>query len=111
MLAHNVNWDAVEWVQVRGGMERKTFAGDGATLALFRIQPNHERLPHSHHYEQIVYVLRGTADFHVGEEVHRLTGGCLLVIPPNVVHYIDVQGEEEVLELDVFTPKRPEYGG
>jgi quercetin dioxygenase-like cupin family protein len=43
--------------------------------------------------------------------VHRLTGGCLLVIPPNVTHYIAVQGDEEVLELDVFTPKRPEYGG
>jgi quercetin dioxygenase-like cupin family protein len=43
--------------------------------------------------------------------VHRLTGGCLLVIPPHVTHYIDVQGDEEVLELDVFTPKRPEYGG
>ena len=35
----------------------------------------------------------------------------LLVIPPHVTHYIDVQGDEEVLELDVFTPKRPEYGG
>jgi quercetin dioxygenase-like cupin family protein len=111
MPAHNVNWDAIDWVQVRPGMERKTFAGEGATLALFRIQPNHERLPHSHHYEQIVYMLRGTANFHVGEEVHRLTGGCLLAIPPNVTHYIDVQGDEEVLELDVFTPKRPEYGG
>jgi quercetin dioxygenase-like cupin family protein len=111
MPAHNVNWDTIEWTQVRPGMERKTFAGEGATLALFRIQPNHERLPHSHHYEQIVYMLRGAANFHVGHEVHRLTGGCLLVVPPNVTHYIDVQGDEEVLELDVFTPKRPEYGG
>lgn len=111
MPAHNVNWDAIDWVPVRPGMERKTFAGEGATLALFRIQPNHERLPHSHHYEQIVYMLHGTADFHVGDEVHRLTGGCLLVIPPHVTHYIDVRGDDEVLELDVFTPKRPEYGG
>ena len=69
MPAHNVNWDAIDWVEVRPGMERKAFAGEGATLALFRIQPNHERLPHSHHYEQIVYMLRGTADFHVGDEV------------------------------------------
>jgi len=53
----------------------------------------------------------GRINFHVGEEVHRLTGGCLLVIPPHITHYVDVQGDEEVLELDVFTPKRPEYGG
>jgi flavin reductase (DIM6/NTAB) family NADH-FMN oxidoreductase RutF len=33
--------------------------------------------------------------------VHRLTGGCLLVMPPRVRYCIDVQGGEEVLELDV----------
>jgi quercetin dioxygenase-like cupin family protein len=56
-------------------------------------------------------MLAGTADFHVGEEAHRLTPGGLLVVPPNVVHYIKVLGDEVALELDVFTPKRPEYGG
>jgi len=111
MPAHAVNWDAVEWEVICGGMERKTFTGEGATLALHRIQPGHELRPHSHHYEQIVYMLGGAADFHVGEEVHRLAPGGLLVIPPNVTHYIEVQGTEEALELDVFTPKRPEYGG
>ncbi len=44
-------------------MERKTFAGKGATLALHRIQPGHELRPHSHPNEQIVYMLGGTADF------------------------------------------------
>ena len=111
MLAHAVNWDTVEWHPVRKGIQRKTFTGEGATLALHRIEPGHELLPHSHHYEQIVYMLAGTADFHVGEEKHRLTPGGLLVVPPNVVHYIKVLGDEVALELDVFTPKRPEYGG
>ena len=111
MPAHVVNWDAVEWETIRRGMERKTFTGDGATLALHRIQPRHELLPHAHPNEQIVYMLGGTADFHVGGEVHRLAPGGLLVIPSGVTHYIEVQGTEEALELDVFTPKRPEYGG
>lgn len=110
-MPHNVNWDTVEWETIRGGMERKTFTGEGATLALHRIQPGHELRPHAHHYEQIVYMLSGTADFHIGDEVVRLTPGGLLVIPPNVEHYIEVRGPEEALELDVFTPKRPEYGG
>lgn len=111
MSAHTVNWDTVEWETIRGGMERKAFTGEGATLALHRIQPGHELRPHSHHYEQIVYMLEGTADFHVGEEVHRLEPGGLLVIPPDIVHYIEVIGDKAALELDVFTPKRPEYGG
>ena len=111
MLGRSINWESVPWEPIRGGMERKAFCGDGATLALHRIQPGHEQRPHSHPNEQIVYMLEGTADFHVGDEVHRLTPGGLLVIPPNVSHYIEVQGTEEALELDVFTPKRPEYGG
>jgi quercetin dioxygenase-like cupin family protein len=111
MTVHQVNWDAIEWEVIRGGMERKTFTGEGATLALHRIQPGHELRPHAHHYEQIVYMLRGTALFHIGDEQARLEPGGLVVIPPNVTHYIEVQGTEEAWELDVFTPKRPEYGG
>jgi quercetin dioxygenase-like cupin family protein len=111
MSIHSLDWEAVEWQTVRAGIERKTFAGTGATLALHRIQPGHELLPHAHHYEQIVYMLSGTADFHVGDEVHRLAPGGLIVVPPNVVHHIEVVGNEVALELDVFTPQRPEYGG
>jgi quercetin dioxygenase-like cupin family protein len=111
MTIHSVNWEEIDWEPVRGGMERKTFSGEGATLALHRIKPGHELKPHSHVYEQIVYMLEGTAKFHVGEEVHLLEPGGLIVIPSNVVHYIEVVGDKEALELDVFTPKRPEYGG
>jgi len=108
---HKIDWNKVEWLPVRQGMERKTFSGEGATLAYFRIQPDHEVVPHAHKYEQIVYLLEGTADFHVGDEIHHLTPGCLLVVPPDVIHYIRVTSDTPVLEMDVFTPKRPEYGG
>lgn len=111
MSIHNVNWNAIEWEPVREGMARKTFSGDGATLALHRIEPGHELKPHSHVYEQIVYMLAGRANFHVGGEVHFLEPGGLIAIPSDVVHYIEVVGDEIALELDVFTPKRPEYGG
>jgi quercetin dioxygenase-like cupin family protein len=111
MSIHTVDWDSQEWLPLRKGLERKTFTGEGATLALHRIQPGHELLPHAHHYEQIVYMLQGTAIFHVGDEDHHLAAGGLIVIPPNVTHYIEVTGNETAIELDVFTPKRPEYGG
>jgi quercetin dioxygenase-like cupin family protein len=92
-------------------MKRKTFTGEGATLALHHIEPGHDLLPHSHHYEQIVYMLKGAANFHIGDKVFLLRVGDLIVIPPDVVHHIEVLGDQYALELDVFTPKRPEYGG
>jgi quercetin dioxygenase-like cupin family protein len=35
--------------------------------------------------------------------------GGLVLIPPNVMHWGEVLGDEPVMNLDVFTPKRPEY--
>lgn len=57
MTAHAVSWDALDWEVIRRGMERKTFAGEGATLALYRIQPGHELRPHPHCCPQPSFLL------------------------------------------------------
>jgi quercetin dioxygenase-like cupin family protein len=109
MNPKNVDWNQIPWERVREGVERKAFSGDGATLSLNRLQPRHEPRPHSHPHEQIVYILEGCIDFHIGEAVTRLGPGGLLVVPPGATHWGEVVGEEAVLNLDVFTPKREEY--
>ena len=111
MDLHTIDWNAIEWERVREGVERKAFSGEGATVALNRLMPGHEPRPHHHIYEQIAYVIAGQIDFHVGEKVVRLGPGGLLVIPPDVEHWGVVVGDEPVLNLDVFTPKRTEYAG
>lgn len=103
------NWSDIEDLVIRKGVSRKAFSGEGATLAINTLQPNHEPRPHSHPFEQIVYILKGTIDFHIEDEVFRLIEGGLLVIPPNVKHFGKVVGDETVINLDVFTPKREEY--
>ncbi|CAM3541459.1 cupin domain-containing protein [Paracidovorax anthurii] len=106
---HSVDWSALEWVPVRRGIERKTFGSDNVTLALHRLMPGHEPLPHSHPNEQVMYILAGLMDVHVDGRIVRLGPGGLLLIPPNAEHYGVVVGDEPVLNLDVFTPARPEY--
>lgn len=103
------DWSKMDWQRVRAGVERKTFSSENATVSLNRLQPGHVPRPHSHPHEQIVYIISGQMDFHVGEEVHRLGPGGLMTIPPNVVHHGEVIGSEETLNLDVFTPRRSEY--
>jgi len=105
------NWDNLEWQIVREGVKRKVFTGEGATVVLNELQPNHEPKPHKHVHEQIVYIMQGTCDFHVEDEVYSLKEGGLLVIPSNAVHYIVVTSDIPVLNLDIFTPKREEYLG
>lgn len=103
------DWSAIDWTPVRPGVDRKTFSAEGATLALHRLAPGHEPRPHSHPYEQIVYIVAGEVLFHVGDDVQRLGAGGLLVVPPDVLHYAEVVGDQPALNLDVFVPRRPDY--
>jgi quercetin dioxygenase-like cupin family protein len=109
MDVHKIDWNSSPWTPVRPGVERKAFSGEGATLALHRLMPNHEPRPHSHSYEQIVYILAGHIRFHLGNESLVVGPGGLLQIPPNVEHWGEVVGDEPVLNLDIFTPLRAEY--
>ncbi len=109
MTIKSVDWEAMDWVEVRRGVHRKAFSGDGATMALHRLDPGHEPKPHSHPHEQLIYILAGTVDFHIGDEVVRLGAGGVAQVPSNVMHHAEVIGDEIVLNLDVFTPARPEY--
>lgn len=109
MDINQINWNEKEWKLVRKGIERKTFGSDSVTMALHRLQPGHELLPHAHSNEQIVYILEGNVKFHIDKAVLELGPGGLAVIPPNVVHFVEVTGDKPAINLDIFTPARPEY--
>lgn len=106
MTPASVNWDDRPWEQVRAGVERKLFSGEGATLQLTRLMPGHEPRPHSHPHEQIAYILAGEIDFYIDGVATRLRAGSLLVVPPDTSHWGEVVGDTPVLNLDVFTPRR-----
>lgn len=108
MGIHSVDWDKKDWEEIRRGVYRKAFTGEGATLALHKLLPGHAPSPHAHPYEQIAYIIEGHADFHVGDDVIRLGPGGVVVIPADVTHYAEVVGDAAVLNLDVFTPARKE---
>jgi len=109
MDLHHANWNDLPWENVREGVDRKAFSGTGSTMAMNRLMPGHEPRPHSHPHEQVVYIVSGQIDFHIEEQVTRLGPGGLLVVPPNARHWGVVVGEEPVMNLDVFTPRRVEY--
>jgi len=71
--------------------------------------PGNEPTPHSHPNEQIAYFMSGEVDFYLDGEPVRLRAGGMLVVPPGAMHYAVVVGDEPVMNLDIFTPSRPEY--
>jgi quercetin dioxygenase-like cupin family protein len=95
--------------EVRPGVTRRVFTGDGATLAFTTLDPGHTPRPHSHHYEQIVYIVSGRVRFTVGDETVEARPGDMLVVPPEVEHYAETIGDEPAVDLSIFTPRRDEY--
>ena len=53
MIYNCANWADLPWTDVRPGVRRKAFTGEGATFAMNELQPHHEPRPHKHPYEQI----------------------------------------------------------
>jgi len=109
MQCNAIHWEDLPWTPVRDGVERKAITGEGATVALHRLMPGNTPQPHKHPHEQIAYIMSGEVDFYVDGEPVRLRAGGMVVVPPDTMHYAVVVGDEPVMNLDIFTPKRPEY--
>ncbi len=109
MDMHSIDWNEIAWTHVREGVDRKAFSGAGATVALNRLMPGHEPKPHSHPHEQIAYIISGQIRFFVDGKEKLCGPGSLLCIPPHAEHWGEVVGDEPVMNLDVFTPRRREY--
>jgi quercetin dioxygenase-like cupin family protein len=101
--------DSLNKTEARPGVVRQVFSGERATLAFTTLEPGHEPNPHSHPHEQIVYILAGRARFCVGDEEVLVGPGEMLVVPPGVEHWAETVGDEAVVDLSVFSPRRDEY--
>ena len=103
------NWDTLEREHVRDGVTRAGFRGDDVLLVMNWLEPGMETNPHSHPFEQVVYIVQGQMRFVIGDEVIEGGPGSLIRIPPSVEHYGEPIGDEPVLNLDVFSPIREDY--
>ena len=107
---NNINWDDLEWEEVREGIRRKTYQGEQATVTYNEAYRGHEIRPHSHPAEQIVVWTEGECDFYVDGVVRKMTGGSIMSIPGNAEHYVIITGDGPNYNFDIFVPARREYG-
>lgn len=60
---------------------------------------------HYHLYDEIVWVLRGTGQLHIGEAVESLAHGSTFRLHPREVHIVEnLDPVEELVVLGIFTP-------
>ena len=106
------NWNDAKRETIRPGVERVVFAMEAESMCstIGWIQNDNEKRPHTHPNEQVAMVLEGECDYYVDGVPYHLTAGGWVTVPPEVEHYIHVHDSKvPCLQMDFFTPDRPEY--
>jgi len=103
-------WRDLPITQVLGGkMDRAGFRSDNCLLTFNWIKPGMGRwTPHSHPFDQVVLTLAGTQILEIDGEAFACPTGSVVRVPGNAVHTGWPEGDEPVLNIDVF-PLRPDY--
>lgn len=103
-------WTDIPEERVTDVITRKLITGDGMMLAHVYLKKDALVPQHSHHNEQLTYILSGALHFYIGAEREReviVREGEVLHIPSNVVH--EARALEDTLDVDIFNPPRQDW--
>jgi quercetin dioxygenase-like cupin family protein len=100
-------WSDVEIEPLNSLIGRQMVVGSNIMVARVLLKKGALVPLHSHHNEQVTYVLEGALRFTIeGQEITVHTGE-VLCIPPNVPH--EAVAVEDTVDLDIFNPPRQDW--
>ena len=103
-------WSDLPEERVTDVISRKLITGDGMMLAHVYLKKDALVPQHSHHNEQLTYIISGALHFYIGANREReviVREGEVLHIPSHVVH--EARALEDTLDVDVFNPPRQDW--
>lgn len=103
-------WADVREEKVTDLISRRLITGDQMMIAHVYLKKDALVPQHSHHNEQITYILSGALHFWLGAQREReviVREGEVLHIPSNVLH--EARALEDTLDVDVFCPPRQDW--
>jgi mannose-6-phosphate isomerase-like protein (cupin superfamily) len=95
--------DAEEGTATAGRMFRLLAPSASATQFVGYI-PVGRAPDHFHTYDEVVYVLGGRGELHIGGETVQLQQGTCVHLPARLVHCLENTGPDEMQVLGVFRP-------
>jgi quercetin dioxygenase-like cupin family protein len=103
-------WTDIPEESMKGSITRRMISGEQAMIAQIVLRKGDKVPRHSHHNEQLTYVITGKLRLRLGEQGERevlVAAGEVLVIPPNLPH--SAEALEDTLDIDVFSPPREDW--
>jgi quercetin dioxygenase-like cupin family protein len=106
MLKH-LRWDDVELETLNPLLDRQLVTGENIMLARVLLKKGCIVPEHSHHNEQLTYVLDGALKFWIDGKEIVVSSGEVLCIPPHMRH--KAEALEDTVDLDFFYPPREDW--
>jgi quercetin dioxygenase-like cupin family protein len=103
-------WSEVPEERVTDVISRKLITGDEMMLAQVFLKKDALVPQHSHHNEQLTYIVSGALHFFIGADRSReviVRAGEVLHLPSNVPH--EARALEDTLDVDIFSPPRQDW--
>lgn len=103
-------WEDLPRESLNSHIERRLVTGSNMMIAHVYLKKGGVVPLHSHHNEQLTYVLEGALRFLLGENEDReviVRAGEVLTIPPHLPH--SAVALEDTLDVDIFNPPRQDW--
>jgi quercetin dioxygenase-like cupin family protein len=102
-----IPWDTVPLEELTPLLHRQFVVGQEIMLARVLLQKGCVVPEHSHHNEQLTYILEGALKFWLDGKEIVVHAGETLCIPSNMPH--KAEALEDTVDLDVFSPPRADW--
>ena len=103
----HIPWSSIELEDLNPLLQRHFVVGQNVMLARVLLKKGCIVPEHSHHNEQITYVLEGALKFWIDGKIIVVNAGEVLTIPPHMPH--KAEALEYTVDLDVFNPPRADW--
>jgi quercetin dioxygenase-like cupin family protein len=103
----HIAWSSVEVEALNPLLGRHFVVGQNVMLARVLLKKGCIVPEHSHHNEQITYILEGALKFWIDGQEIVVNAGEVLTIPPNMPHRAEAL--VDTVDLDIFNPPRADW--
>jgi quercetin dioxygenase-like cupin family protein len=103
----HIPWSSVEVEALNPLLGRHFIVGQNVMLARVLLKKGCIVPEHSHHNEQVTYILEGALKFWIDDKEIVVNAGEVLTIPPNMPHRAEALAD--TVDLDIFNPPRADW--
>ncbi len=105
--AKHTKWNDIEVESLSSTIGRQLIVGTNLMVARVLLKKGAKVPLHSHHNEQVTYILEGALHFFIDKRELTVHAGEVLCIPPHMPH--EAIALEDTVDLDIFTPPRQDW--